>query len=73
MATIDQLLAQLTAEKAVIDSIATAFNTQKQQLDAALANASPVLAAKVDAAFTQAVINNAALRAELANIAPPAP
>ena len=76
MPTLDQLLAQVTAERTVIDGITTFVNGLKDQLRDALAGAdlSPVVAAKVDAIYTKAVQNAQALSLALAaNVPPPAP
>lgn len=67
MATLDQLLAEVTAQRTVIDGITAIVNGLKQQLRDALAGAdlSPVVAAKVDAVFTELVGNSARLAGAL--------
>lgn len=78
MATLDQILQDVTDESTAIDSISTLIAGLKQQLADALANTSlpPDVQAKIDAVFSAAESNKAKLAAALAAntlAAPPAP
>lgn len=63
MATLDEVLADVTAEKTVIDSVSTLVDGLRQQLADALSGAAlpPAVQEKVNAIFDQAEANKAAL------------
>ncbi len=63
MATLDEVLADVTAESTQIDSIAALITGLKQQIADALAGVTlpAAVQAKVDAVFTQAESNKAKL------------
>ena len=65
MATLDQILDDVTSEKTVIDSISVLIAGLKQQLADALSGATlpPAVQEKVDAVFAAAEANKAALAA----------
>jgi len=71
MATLDDLIFQTNAQKNVVDQILNLVNDLRTQLAAARAGAdlSPVVAAKVDIAFTKSTENSLRLQAVL--ITPP--
>lgn len=75
MATLDQILQDVTDESTAIDSISTLIAGLKQQLADALANTTlpPDVQAKIDAVFSGAEANKAKLAAALAANTPPAP
>lgn len=64
--TLDDVLADVTAEKGLEDSVITLLQGIKKQLDDLLAGGlSPEQQAKVDAIFTQVETNKAALSAAI--------
>ena len=75
VATLDQILADVTDESTAIDSIVTLITGLKQQVADALAGTTlpPAVQAKVDAIFTAAESNKAKIAAALAANVPPAP
>ena len=75
MATLDQVLQDVTDESTAIDSVSALISGLQQQLKDALAGAtiSPAVQAKIDAVFTAAETNKAKLAAALAANVPPAP
>jgi hypothetical protein len=76
MATLDQVLADVTDESTAIDGISALLAGLKQQLADALAGTTlpPPIQAKVDAIFAQAETNKAKIADALAaNTPPPAP
>ena len=68
MASLDETLAAVTAEKTAVDSIVALLAGIKAQLAAALANAtlSPADQAKVDAIFAAATANASEITAAIA-------
>jgi hypothetical protein len=74
MATLEQILADVTAEPAGIDSLSAFIAGLKQQLADALSGATlpPAVQAKVDAIFAAAETNKQKILDALAAI-PPAP
>lgn len=75
MATIDQVLADVTAESTQIDGISTLIAGLEQQVADALSGATlpPAVQAKVDAVFAQAETNKGKLATALATGAPATP
>lgn len=75
MATLDQIAADVTSEKTVIDSLAVLITGLKQQLDDVLAGVTlpPAVQAKVDEIFVAAEANKAALAAAVLAGTPAAP
>ncbi len=70
MATLDDILADVTAEAAGIDSLGTLITQLKEQVAGATSgNLPPDVQAKVDAIFTQAETNKAKIMAAI-NAAP---
>jgi altronate dehydratase len=74
MATLDQVLQDVTDESTVIDSISTLVTGLKQQVADALSGATlpPAVQAKVDAVFAQAETNKAKLAAAVTTNTPAA-
>lgn len=74
MATLDEVLADVTDEKTAIASIATLIAGLKQQIADALSGVTlpPAVQAKVDAVFAAAEQNKADIAAALASGVPPA-
>lgn len=74
MATLDQVLQDVTDESTLDDSIITLLTGIKAQLDAVLAGGlTPEVQAKVDAIFTAAEANKAKVAAAIAANTPAAP
>jgi altronate dehydratase len=75
MATIDQVLQDVTDESTAIDSVSALISGLKQQLADALSGATipPAVQAKVDAVFATAEANKAKLATALATNVPPVP
>ena len=75
MATLDQVLADVTAQTSQIASLATLTAGIKQQLADALAGTTipPAVQAKIDAVFAGLEANNAAVTAAIAANTPPTP
>ncbi len=75
MATLDQVLQDVTDESTQIDGISTLMDGLKKQVADALsgANLPPTVQAKVDAIFTQAETNKGKIATALAANAPPTP
>lgn len=73
MATLDEILADVTDESTQIDGLSTLIDGLKQQLADALAGANlpPAVQTKVDAIFTKAEANKGKIAAALAANAPP--
>jgi hypothetical protein len=69
MASLDDILADVTAESTAINSVGVLIGGLKQQLADALAGTKlpPATQAKVDAIFTQAETNKAAIAAAIAS------
>jgi uncharacterized protein YoxC len=74
MATLDQILADVTAESTAIDSVVALIDGLKKQLADALAGVTlpAAVQAKVDAIFTGTEANAAKVAAALAANVPPA-
>jgi len=75
MATLQQVMDDVTAEKTAIDSVSALVGGLRQQIADALSgvNLPPAVQAQVDAVFAQAEQNKAALAAALAANTPAAP
>jgi len=75
MATLDEVLADVTEESTAIDSVSALIAGLQQQLKDALAGATiPAnVQTKIDAVFAQAEANKGKLAAALAANVPPAP
>lgn len=75
MATLDDILADVTAEKTAISGLADLITGLKKQLTDALSGAVllPAVQAKVDAIFAEAEARKAELAAALAANVPPTP
>lgn len=75
MATLDQIIEDVTAETTTIGSISTLIQGLEQQLADALAGTTlpPAVQAKIDSIFATAETNKAALAAALAAGVPPPP
>ena len=75
MATLDQILADVTDEETSLDSISTLIAGLQKQIADALSGATlpPAVQAKVDAIFAAAETNKAKIAAALAANVPPAP
>lgn len=75
MATLDQVLQDVTDESTAIDSISTLIDGLKQQIADALSGATlpPAVQSKVDAIFAQAETNKAKIAAALSANVPPTP
>ena len=73
MATLDEILQDVTDESTAIDGVLTLISGLKAQLDAALAGAgiTPEVQSKIDAIFTAAEANKAKLATALAANTPP--
>lgn len=74
MATLDDVLKEVTDESTALDGIATLISGLRQQLADALAGTTlpPATQAKVDAIFTQAETNAGKIATALAANTPPA-
>jgi len=73
MATLDQVLADVTAESTQIDSVLTLIQGLRDQI-AAIPGITPAMQAQIDAIFTGAEANKAKLDSALtANVPQPAP
>lgn len=76
VATLDEILADVTAESTALDSVAALITGLQQQLADALAGLTlpPGVQAKIDSVFAQAESNKAKIAAALAaNVPPPPP
>lgn len=75
MATIDDVVKDVTDESTVEDGLITLTTDIKTQLDAALAGTTvpPAVQAKIDAVFTQLETNKAKLAAAITANTPAAP
>ena len=75
MATLQQILDDVTAETTSLDSISTLISGLQQQLADALSGTTlpPAVQSKVDAIFTGAEANKAKIAAALASNVPPTP
>lgn len=75
MATLDQVLQDVTDESTAIDGISTLIAGLKQQLSDALSGTTlpPATQAKVDSIFAQAESNKSKIATALAANTPPAP
>lgn len=75
MATLDQVLADVTAESSQLDSLNALIVGIKQQLADALSGATlpPAVQAKVDAVFTQAEANATKIATAISANTPAAP
>lgn len=73
MATLDEVLADVTEEGTKIDSVMTLIDGLKKQIDDLNLNLSPEEQAKVDAIFAGVEANKGKVQAALDANAPPAP
>ena len=75
MATLDDILADVSAESSQIDGVTTLISGLEQQIADALSGTTipPAVQAKIDAAFAGMQTNDAKIAAALAANVPPAP